>query len=306
VGILKSNREYWDGVMLLGVMMALGVGFFSWTALGILCGKVADKRIDAMAFYAVAYSCCAVAYIPFVKWSIATGSEPRLNELLGWIGSYGALEAIGMIIVTKSMERGSQAVTWTLAQMAMIIPFLFGVIWGNDRPAIMAWVGVVLMLACVISLGFGQVKTAQNSKTSRSAIWALSGFVILGIALALSMIPSYWLGWKDESNLRTFLSVASPGILLVSVCAVRRVKIRRDVALYGISAAIAILLGYVFLYKSMDMLSSCGLTAICYPLSVGSCIIGVNLYGFIVKKEVFAKGIIWGIIGILLIVVGNA
>ena len=45
MGILKSNREYWDGVMLLGVMMALGVGFFSWTALGILCGKVADKRI---------------------------------------------------------------------------------------------------------------------------------------------------------------------------------------------------------------------------------------------------------------------
>ena len=290
--------------MYSGVFFAIIVGLPIWTVLGILCGKASNRHINVTVFYAVAYAFCAIAYLPLVKWNVVLAPEPRLPELLWWIGLSGIFDVSGMILVTKAMAGGNYAVPWTLGQMAMVIPFLFGVIWG-DHPSPAAWGGVTLMLTCVVALGTKQWKEERTRHSRGPAILALVGFGLLGLALTFSMIPTYWPGWKDESHLRTLISVLPSGITLSIVCVIRRIPISRNAVLYGIMAAITILAGYVFLYKSMDLLGTEKRAAICYPLAVGTCVIGVQLYSTLIKKEPLAWGSLLGIFGLILIVAGS-
>jgi len=298
--------------MIVGILLALAVGAIPWTGIGAIYGLVAARKINVYNFNAAVYGICALAAAPLVHWQslLTVGDAGRIPELVLVISLSGILDALGMILIIKQMEAGSTAIPWTLAQMAMVWPFLFGVIFGGDRPMWLAWGGIIAMLACVAMLGRSQ--RAHDDATCQSGIRFLkpfAGFVVIGLAQTLSTIPSYWKGWEDTANLRTFLSVACPAVVLIGLCACRRIRLTRQTLGYGALGALATLAGFIGLYAALDLLGRQGLASVSYPLAVGACVVGVVGYSLTQGERLDRLKIIGmalGLIGLACVAFGSA
>lgn len=121
----------------MGLTLILLTGLV-WGAIGILMGVVARRRLDIFVFTAAGTLLGSVAaWVVFPQWTVLLeGQIPRGSSLILFLSIAGIAGVCGMLCLQKAMIAG--AVAWTVGQSAMVIPFLWGVLFLGEPLRLLA------------------------------------------------------------------------------------------------------------------------------------------------------------------------
>ena len=292
--------------MLTGLLLCIGTGLL-WTLIGILFTRISKSQDHPLTYMASALFFTALwAWLFTANWyTLGSGSIPALEAFLPIIILAGALNSAYSIFMLYAMRRGHNAVTWTIGQSAMVVPFLASLVFWHDRVIWNGSLGVGIIFFSILILGFGR---SREEKSGRDYVWlvlAICTFLCVGISQTLFTIPSRWQGWTDAASLRIPVSTLAGFLLQAGILLRLRKFPGRQALLTGFFQSIISIVGQRMLFAGMDILGSYGMVSVVYPLSVGVCIVGVSLYSLLIMKERFkiteVSGIAAGLAGIILI-----
>jgi len=275
--------------MLLGLALVIITGLL-WGGVGILHSRVARGGLSFPG-YGVATSVvsAAAAAVLYVRWTpLLGGAATRTGALAAVLGGSTLLGVLGFLLIQRAMRRGHQAGTWTVAQSAMVFPFLASVILWHDELSTARVVGFLAILAGVAAIGRGRAVIAGDHAARPGGRWfglALMAFGLLGGQQVLTHVPNQWADWTDTANLRAAITFAA-GALGYGVVTVwkRAWPGRREWLLALIGACIGLASQGCF-FSGLDCLSAIDLGAIVYPTAIGVCILTFALYSLLVLGE---------------------
>lgn len=300
--------------MFSGLLFVVITGLL-WMLIAIIMSRAVRKSLDPVAFLAISGTLASIgSWIVVADWDVLlAGNVPRLNELIIVIIAGGILGSAGSILMLQAMNAGHQAASWTISQSAMIIPFLWGTLVWQTPIVTTGWIGAGLIVLSVILLGRSKRHHEEGPVSPRWLIMVLSSFALMGVGQIFCSLPSQWLDWKDEAQLRVPLYQTMNAIpqVILALSLKRRVE-RRNL---GIALVLAVLLAIVAqvsqvtIFRGLDRLGDANLLAIAYPLATGVCVVGFALYSGFVMKERFTSsttgGVILGMAGLALLALND-
>ncbi len=284
-------------LLFLGISAMVAVGL-SWIILGVIMGRLEQDRIKPgiLLFYsglsAVAVSTVIVACNPVPSVSPGLALFVAGTQIL-----CGMLNNRQLYYLSRAMACGPNGIIWSITQSGFIVPFLAGVIFFSVPLTVWRSAGAVVLLIAIFCMGF--MKDNQQAASGRWRYLAFLTFGITGLSQTLSNLPSYYPAAQDtfDSYWRTLffstgLMIGTPLMELLSgqwkefsrnaADSFRRKRLWIYVLLI---LAVEMVGSFYLLYPGMDMLAEAGAGAIAYPLMVGSCIVGFEVYSLAVLRE---------------------
>jgi drug/metabolite transporter (DMT)-like permease len=292
-----------------GVLLAIIAGLL-WSGIGVIMSMLARRGIPYTAMTAPSMAFSATAAWLFVADHslLLSGNIARLGPLTIIMVASGVLSGLGINAISAGMRRGHHAAVWTIGQSALVVPFLAGVLLFGDRAPLLKCAGVVSVLVSVAAFGLGGAVPQAPGRTYTRGAWfafAVTALLCMGVHQVLSIVPSYWRGWEDSAHLRIPLVMSGSAITHAALCMVNRVRVQFSILKWAIGMCVIILPSLVCIYRAMDLLSAHNLTAIVYPVAVGTCVVSFALYSALIVREHIdryrAIGIVCGLAGIVLL-----
>lgn len=292
-----------------GLILIILAGLL-WCANGIVFSYITRKSLNFVTVIGIQAFVGSVFVWFFISDfnSISITSDPRVKQLLAIMLSSGILGAFGMILMQKAMRTGHHGIVFTVSQSAMIIPFLFGILFFGAHVFPYQIAGLLLVVISFAAFGLGNQHGEISADGKKNQFWlllTLFSFIILGVHQSLITLPSYWKEWTDVSNLRIFFLATGFSVgYLISMILTHNYPDKKAM-LYGVATAPCGIPSLILFFRGLDMLATKNLVAFAYPLAVGTCIIGFITYSLFFLKERTPKmsliGVFIGIIGLVII-----
>jgi uncharacterized membrane protein len=295
--------------MLIGLMWTLATGLI-WFGVGVVQSQAAQRQIDRRLFFGLySASITALAWATLPDYGVLrVGAVPQLPSLAVVMLAAGVTSLLGTQLLQKALSSGHQAASWTIGQSAMVLPFLAGVFLFGEPLSTSRLAGMLCILVSLVAFGLVQAPGTAASKVSSDQRWfwlALGAFLLIGVSQVFTLLPSHWANWADTARLRIPLVFSGGFILTVGPLLRNRRLLNRRTTLMALLLTAAVFPGQILLYRAVDALSAVGMTALVYPVAVGTCILGFALYSAVVVREGLngaqVVGIVLGAIGISLI-----
>jgi drug/metabolite transporter (DMT)-like permease len=298
--------------MLIAIVMGVLAGLI-FTCIGVVLKYIASEKLDAQKYFLVNYFfTCILGLIIFCNFDVVFSGEVMSPvKLVIVFGLSGIFNYLGLLFMQKGMTYGHSGVVWAIGQSALIVPFLVGVFIFNQTGTLVQYIGVLSILLGVFIPSLAGRKNSVDGHTGSSHIWfflSIAALLSCGAAQAFANVPSYWVGWSDNAQLRLSLGAFSSTIICLAVILIQRKKIfpiARKLVVIGFVMSVVMLLNLKMLFYTLDRLSSYNMGAIGYPIVIGSCIAGFSLYSmFVIKEKVLWQnwvGLIATISGIIII-----
>lgn len=288
------------------MIVAIGV---LWTSVGVVFSRVAKKDVDFicfMAFSSIVTTIVATVIIP--KYNLIF-TQPSMTYFRAVIPTLlvGVATVLGTVSMNKAMRLGHHGATWALAQAALIVPFLFGVIVWNDNIKLVNIFGLVIIIVSIYLFGVAKHDNEISEKKDnlKWLIASLGCLLFFGAQQTLMTVPSRWSGWTDSAFLRVpFIQWGSMiGYNIVMI--MRKKKITFKVWRLALLLSAAMIGSQLLLFKTLDIFADFSKAAIVFPMGIGVSMILFSLYSFIIIKEKatiqHVLGVTIGTIGIVLI-----
>lgn len=262
-----------------------------WASAGMIFSRIARSEKSTIAFIGTTATLTVIfSWLGVANWHVLSlGHIVRLQELIAAMVLAGLFNAVYQQLMLVSMQSGHNAIAWTIAQSAMVIPFLAGIIVWHDMPSLWRIGGVACLLAMIVVLGIENMGKASANGTERWLPLVLLTFLSVGLGQTFFSMPSRWAGWTDSAHLRLPISFSAAMVVNLGALLVSRVKPDRQVTSYALLYAALALAAQKLLFACMDMLAHVGLLGIAYPLAAGVCILAFALYSAFILKEKFKR-----------------
>lgn len=268
------------------MLLAVGVLWGGHGVLNSIIARSGRRFIPMMATNTLLGSTGAT--LLFVRFGalrqMIDGADAKLALFILIMLAGGGLAGAGFLVVQRAMREGHQAVVWTVAQSAMLIPFTAAMLFWNEFPAPLGGLGAGLLLLGLI--GFGRAKSThhEDPTTGRRAVaWAMLACLLFGVSQTLVSIPSHQ-HWADPAHIRTPLYVMGQILVFVPL-ALRRAFPRRGEAMIGVIYATFTVVSLAILYTALDRLAVVDRSGIAFPTAVGTCVCTMALYSLLVLRE---------------------
>ena len=295
--------------MLTGILLSV-LAAVMWTGNACAYSLVSRKRLPIVPFYALATAIGSVSAAAQVRWKIVLdGRAGNLAPLALIIVVCSIVNGAAVLLVLKAFRCGHHAVTWTLAQMAMVIYFLFSLLYWGEPASVFQWAGLCLVLGAMAMLAPSGAAGPGEGASQRDPPWHWLAFVmpavlLTGMAQILFLIPSHWEN-GDPAGLRVFILLGTASLLAFGLSAVRGQRVGRPMVgpafLVGICGSTGLRLSAV----SGDILAPLKLSGLVYPIStVGTVILFAFCSRFLLRERFTAArwaGVALGIVGMVLI-----
>ncbi len=281
--------------MFLGIGMMILTGL-SWIITGIVMGRAPKENIivDSLIFmgacFSVAVGTATGCFSGFPAWS------GMLPVIAGCMFLGGIFCGFQLFFMSRAMQIGPNGVVWSLVQSAFAAPFLVGVICFRTPASLWRWLGFGAAVMSVLLIGF--LKSSGKSRYGNWKTTAFLSFVMTAILQVLCNMPSYFPESGSVSSVwrSTFCAGGTAaGIFFFYAFRCRLSDFRRNLAttlrrkkawqLCLLMQSFSLGSSYLLLYPGMDLLADAGAGAIAYPLMVGSCLIGFEVYSVAVLRE---------------------
>ena len=164
--------------------------------------------------------------------------------------AFGATAGIAQLAYFRSLRYGRVSVSWTIVQLAMLIPVLAGVLFWAERPA--WWQGVAIAAAVGAVALLGDVELHQVQRPLTWAGWLGLSYVLSGLAqISIKAQADLRPGGSEQG----FLLVGYAVMTLVTVPLLmrRRRPDRREAGL-GVVRGVALLCMHFLLLKAAAVL----------------------------------------------------
>lgn len=303
-------------MLLQGVLLTLLTGFI-WSLIGVVYGKATDKSDS---FYSFLF--LSALFFALTSWF---GAPPSPKAELREIGLAAALlipagiaSQLGFLALREAMRRGNHAVSWSIAQSAMLCPFAAGMIFFGEPLQALRLLGMLILLGSLIPLSWPPKPsaTAASAEENTSAalpaakhriflIFALLAFALLGVQQTLTVVPGAVLPGDSPALSWRLPLLSLPGLGWLGAAIWKRERNFRSIIILAVEYGILTTVGQWVLFQALDRLTPEGAAGMAYPLAVGSCILLFFLYSVFIRKErcgkVGAAGIVAAAAGILIL-----
>ena len=280
--------------MLFAIPALICVGF-SWSLTGVVMSDAPRKKCDPALLLLVSSAVSAI--ISLTGWALLWNDALSLRVMLAAGACYFVASAVNycmLQLMSCAMQRGPNGVIWSFIQSALIFPFLTGVVFFNSRLTVWRLLGLIMLLLALALLGLGKDNTVKGKGWKKPTAAA---FFMAGLTLSLNSLPSYYPEARLLNSMgRTFFSCAGSLTAAFFYCypkyrirpaAEILTELKRPVLwkyvftlkLFGLICA------YLLLYPGLDRMAKAGAGCVSYPLVVGACIVGFNLYSLFVLRE---------------------
>ena len=280
--------------MLFAIPALITVGL-SWALTGVVMSDAPRKKCDTGLLLLVSGVISGI--ISMTGWIILRNSAISWTAMLLTGACYFAGSAINFFmlqLMSRAMQKGPNGVIWSFIQSGLIFPFLVGVIFFGNALTFWRMLGLILLLLALFSLGLGKDNTEKEKGWKLTTLLC---FFMTGLILTLNSLPSYYPEARLLNSMgRTFFACSGsltaalfhlgpkyrarpPGDILNELKRPILWKYVFTLKLFGLVCA------YLLLYPGLDIMAKNGAGCVSYPLIVGSCIAGFNLYSLIFLRE---------------------
>lgn len=301
--------------MAVGLIYTLLAGVV-WVAVGAFFSVAAKRKIEFEVFMFFSSGLSALfAWIFVPNYGLLfDGGESRLLPLVFWMACVALLSSTGFLALRGAMVPGRHGLAWTMGQAAMLLPFAAGIVLWREQSNGFRAAGMLLLALslplCAAARNAGGDEVGRRAGGGGWVAKALLAFVLIGLSQVSSMVPSHWHGWTDSSRLRVPLIFLVSFLFWLLMAACRGKKLD-SAAILPLAAGytVSVLAGQWLLYRALDRMASLGLSAVVYPVAVGTCISGFYLYSLVLLRENAdvrsTLGVLAAVGGIVLIAFGS-
>jgi cation transport ATPase len=279
-----------------------------WACIAGCYAAAARRKLNMLPFVSIVASTAALASAATVlRWNVSTTWQAQ-TPLVSLMLLSGALGQVSMALNGLAMRAAptQNSITWTLFQMAMVVPFLWAAVFWGQRVSWCQWVAFAPLLLSLIAL-MPDGKPASSEVESSLTKWLqflFAGFSVAGLSQLLSQEAALR-QFNDALNLRVPVSLAAGGACLWAMTFLKR---QLPTAVYwriGTMTGLVVATGNVTLFAALDGLTLTGRTYIVFPMAVGGSILLYSLYQMVSRRESFgwrkAFGLICGVAGLILL-----
>ena len=272
-----------------GILIAVGTGLI-WTFIGIVMSHCSRSKMDFLSYYtANSLFSTILTMAVYFRWDVVVGGHVmNPGALTAFIVSSGIVNAIGLAVMQMAMKSGHNGLIWAIGQSALAIPFLCGIFLFGEHGSLLKFAGIGMILSGMLVpslLGQKDANGASGGQTWLKLTFA--AFLLFGLGQTLQSVPSYWPAWQDNANIRPTLGCAGSfaGALAFSACLGKFSLPDRRTLLLALAMSALNAFSVKLFYVALDRLSACGIASLCFPLIVGSCILGFSAYSLVVIRE---------------------
>ena len=287
--------------------------------IGIITSAAAKRKLSMVLIQGIG-ALLLIGLFPLISGNgmVFSGENAAAINLLMLLAGVGNF--VTFLLIQQAMKTGHNGIIWSLANSALIFPFLAGILFFHVPPEAPRFAGAALIVGGIVLAGAAQKtdpEKTQNPGNRKWFFWALASLFSAGITQTAANIPSYLSGIERFSNLQKGL-VMQIGIAVVAGLYLlfargrlpvskseteKRSWLRQTLLLAVALAAVNGLTLCVFMYRSFDLLARAGIGSVAYPVVLGTCIAGFFLYSLVVLRE---KASIPAVLSFFLTVAGIA
>lgn len=283
-----------------------------WATIGVIFSRIANNNTDYVSFMSFTMLLTAIlTWLIFPKYNILIThpAPPKLLNLSVVMLITGIISAYGMTAMNIGMEMGHHGATWIIAQSALIIPFVFGIILWHDNVRVINILGLSAIIAEIVLLGTGN-NSENKSKKKNAGKWlfvSLLSLLLLGLQQTTASLPSRWDDWHDIARMRIPFYILGSFIGYCSIMLWQKKKLLFTRWRLSIVVSFLALVSNVLIFKALDIFAASSRAALVFPLTIGICTSAFSIYSIAILKEKtsFAHilGMVIGCTGIILVAI---
>ncbi len=278
-----------------------------WGGVGISYSRGAVKKDSFYGFMFLS----ALLFI-FLTWIFAFPRNAPFREVL-LVGVLmipaGLMGQFGFWSMKKAMEHGPHGIGWCIVQSSMVCPFLAGILFFGDNPAIGRIAGMGLIAASLVPLsGQGAPESRGSSFSGSFPFLIAAAFLLVGMQQTVSLLPNQFPSLSPEA-----LSWRVP---LVSLCGLgwlgpilfRKTGMRfKEIGGISLAYALLVFFGQLGIFRAIDALGKAHSSGTAYPTACGMSILIFFVYCFFKRHEKLSRralaGIALNLAGMLLLAI---
>ena len=276
--------------MTYGVLLAL-LAAVMWTGNAWAYTLAARRGLAVIPFAALASGLGAIGALVLVDWHAPWQAQTPRD--LAWpliaTALSGVTSALSVIFQVKTFVLGHKGISWTVAQMAMVISFLAGVIIWREPAHGVQYAGLAAVLGAValfMPREKGPPSAAPARASGRWLLYLLAAFAVSGMAQVFYIMPS-----RHEaqlcSGIRAGLLLATGAAFSGTAALLLRQGFRRAMLGPALILAVCSVLGLLFSAMSGNAFAACHLAGLVYPVATGGSVMLFALVSRFVLKETF-------------------
>ncbi|MGD8753551.1 MAG: hypothetical protein PVG14_19135 [Anaerolineales bacterium] len=261
------------------LLMAILSGvMYAFAALGY---KMAERLNCRTSTYIIVFSIAGGLFAIIKSFSeISEWDDPRL-WLLG-IGM-GLLFDLAILFIMQSNKEGPASISWTILNLALLVPIIFSPILFQER---IYWIDPVIVAVFVLMLGFfaQSLRKTDNStmkNTRRYFLWLLGIFLSQGLFILGNKVK-FELFENENTAALTFIVFLAGGLIALLATIREREKLRIQFAEWkaGTLTGLSNSIGTIFYLGAMSLPAT-----VVFPLSASIALLG----GVILTTRVYGE-----------------
>jgi len=284
-----------------------------FASIGVGYATAARRGLSMIPFVAVASSTAALVSAALaLRWGLLSAWRGQIL-LAGWVGIAGIFGQLGMTLNGQAMKVAPRrtASTWTIFQMAMVVPFLVATLSGREQAAWYQWLALPAVLLALAALAPGQSSSgdsiAQGQSKNARGRWLFfiaAAFLCVGTCQALLQEISLR-KMQDPLNLRAPVALGVAGVFLWILTALRGEGVSAAHWRLGALTGVLVAVGNIISFAGLDGLSTVRRTCLFYPIAIGGSILLYASFQFLTGRETFDRrrlaGLACGLLGVMLL-----
>ncbi len=275
---------------------------FLWALVGVIFSHVSRQNIEFVSFMFVSSLINATGAWIFIfkpNYPVGGGGVVWLNMVVVMVFA-SLFGSLGFQLMSLAMRKGNRGVIWAVSQSAMILPLFAAVFFFNEKLGVLNWLGIILILVGLATLGIKKNATEKSINSAGGWLWmTYAVFLLVGISLALTTLPSHWKSFHDGASLRLpVIFTTSALYFMVQIIAKGKKFLTRRIFMLGLTYSAVVFLGQICLYRSLDGLAQFGRVGMVYPVAMGICVLLFSIYSVLLLKDEFKGRMLASVIGI--------
>lgn len=262
-----------------------------WAGLTVLQSRAANASIPVSAYMGFGSLLASVLLCAPAAVAVATGHPialGRIREALPWIAVSSLSAGGGFVVMQHALAHGPHISINSIAQSALVFPFLTSVLLFSDHPSVSAWSGIAVIVTGIAVSGLA-------SRQSRVRPWFLSALgccLLLGLSQTLNTVPSK-LGLTDPAQLRPALYCLIQGLFHLTWMCFHRpsIALTKTQARFALTHGLTAGSSLALLFIALDLAAPAGRTGLVFPIALGAAVVCFAMYrGFVMAESIRSVG----------------
>ncbi|MBR2439513.1 MAG: EamA family transporter [Lentisphaeria bacterium] len=292
--------------MLTGVLLTVAAGSF-WSLSGVVNSCCAKYKLDIVTYL---FSNVVFSFLLSLIFCFDYSVPPQRLAFTALIMiPSGMINTSGALLLQAALKRGHHGIIFLIANAAMVVPFLAGILFFGEWPSLLQLFGSFAIFAGIFCCSYPKLKSGdEKNNDTKWFRYALLTFLCFGISQTLMTMVSFpcFREYAIPGNSKTTLLYCGCSILMTlrSIDAVRKKELRfsKKLVLCGFLVSLCNLMSMYLMFYALDSLGKVGFASIGFSLASSTSLGMFTLYSIFVIKE---KCYFMTILGLLFIVSGG-